>query len=402
MTERHSPSARTRAGFEAAWYAAAYLRELVPIYPSYAIMMGERGVAPLELSALFIIWTATALALDVPTGPLADRYSRKRLLVASNVIKGLAFVPWLALPTFFGFALGFVLWGIGSSIGSGTLEAFLYDALRARGDEDAFAKVYGRGIAANSFGVATALLVGGALAQHGYVIPLVLSTLAPCAAALVYAFAFDEPSREPAQAHRRYGETLRAGLGVVRGDRTVAYLVAVFGGLVSIYGTLEEYIGPYLKEKPSFDLTTVGIVYAAAFASRSLGVAFAHRLPGTSARGIVALFAASALPLAATTAGGVIWVGGVFALYFALSAAGEILVQARLQAQIDGATRATVTSVARMAQSIGGVALYALVGAIAQARDWHAAVLATAVATAVLAIAFALYATRETPAAARA
>src|SRR5262249_38802882 len=128
-------ASRSRATFEAAWYAAGYLRELVLIYPTYAIMMSEHGVSPLALSALFILWTGTALALDGPTGALGDRYSRKRLLVASNLVKGLAFLPWLVEPSVFGYALGFVLWGAGSSLGSGTLEAFLYDALRARGDE---------------------------------------------------------------------------------------------------------------------------------------------------------------------------------------------------------------------------------------------------------------------------
>jgi len=388
MTEKHA--AGERAGFEIAWYVAGYLRELVLIYPTYAIMMGEHGISPIELSALFVLWTATALVLDVPTGPLADRHSRKRLLVASNLVKGLAFVPWLVEPTFVGYALGFVLWGAGSSLGSGTLEAFLYDALRARGAEESFAKIYGRGIAANSFGVATALLAGGALAQHGYTVPLVLSVAAPCAAALVFAFAFDEPPREQPQAHARYADTLLAGLTAVRTDRSVAYLVAAFGALVSIYGTLEEYIGPYLKEKPSFDLATLGAVYAAAFASRSIGVAFAHRLPNLSASAIAWIFAASALPLAATTTGHVVWVAIAFALYFASSAAGEVLVQARLQAQIDGATRATVTSVARMAQSTGGIVLYMAFGGIAQARNWHAAVLATAAATLVLGIAFSL------------
>ena len=140
------------------WYVYGYVREVVLIFPVYAIMMGEHGVSPIQLSILFLIWSASALIFEVPSGVLADRYSRKRLLVAAAVIRGSAFVVWWVLPEFAGYLVGFVVWSVGSSLVSGTSESFLYDTLRAqrRVDDGAFARVYGRGMVANSLGVATA------------------------------------------------------------------------------------------------------------------------------------------------------------------------------------------------------------------------------------------------------
>ena len=44
-----------------------------------------------------------------------------------------------ALPTFAGYALGFVLWGLSGAMMSGTFEALLYDELTDRGVEEQYA-----------------------------------------------------------------------------------------------------------------------------------------------------------------------------------------------------------------------------------------------------------------------
>ncbi len=96
----------------ARWYAFGYLREVVLMYPVYAIMMGANGIAPFELSVLFIVWSGSALIFEVPSGVLADRYSRKRLLVASGLIKGSVFVVWWFVPSFWGYLVRFHRLGI--------------------------------------------------------------------------------------------------------------------------------------------------------------------------------------------------------------------------------------------------------------------------------------------------
>ena len=80
---------------------------------------------------LFVVWSGSALIFEVPSGVLADRYSRKRLLVASGLIKGSVFIVWWFAPNFWGYLVGFIVWGFGSSLVSGTSESFLFDTLDA-------------------------------------------------------------------------------------------------------------------------------------------------------------------------------------------------------------------------------------------------------------------------------
>lgn len=377
----------------ATWYTYGYVREVVLIFPVYAIMMGEHGVSPIELSILFFVWSTSALIFEVPSGVLADRHSRKHLLVAAAVIRGCAFIVWWLAPEFTGYLVGFIVWSLGSSLVSGTSESFLYDTLRAQPsaapDNGAFARIYGRGMVANSLGVATALLGGGYLAESGYAWPLALSIAAPWLAAAIVAFGFIEPPRSGAPIHAGNRGTLSAGLAEVRRNRHVLVIVAMFAALVTGYGTVDEYIGPFLDEKPAFSLSTVGVVYAAAFLMRTLGMEAAHRLRGRSLRAIALLFALGALGLAATATVDNLWLIAALGGCFAASAAAEVLLQTRLQNAIESSARATVTSIAKMAQHAAELLFYLFIGTIAQFWSFQAAFVAVAALTFVLAMVFA-------------
>jgi MFS family permease len=374
----------------ARWYAFGYLREVVLIYPVYAIMMGANGIAPLELSTLFIVWSGSALVFEVPSGVLADRYPRKRLLVASGLIKGSVFVVWWFAPNFWGYLCGFTVWGLGSSLVSGTSESFLFDTLKQRGHTDAFARIYGRGLMANSLGVATALACGGYAAQSGYALPLVASAAAPTLASLVVAFTFVEPPRSGMpHAHARLADTLAAGLKEVRGKPTMWWTIAMFAGLATAYGVLDEYVGPFLNETHAFSLGAIGVIYASLYAMRTIGMEAAHRLPARSLRAIAIVCGASTFGLAASTLVSSYAIVFAIGTYFALSAASEVLLQTQLQHQIEGTARATVTSLAKMAQHACEPLYLLYIGAIAQAWSFSASFAAVAALTLALAVVFA-------------
>ena len=164
----------------------------------------------------------------------------------------------------------------------------------------------------------------------------------------------------------------------------------MFAALITGYGVIDEYIGPFLNERPGFALRTVGVVYAAALVMRTLAMEAAHRLPLGSLRAIALLSALGALGLAATVTVDNLWLVATLGAYFAASAAAEVLLQTRLQNAIEGSARATVTSIAKMAQHAVELLLYLYIGTIAQFWSFQVAFAAVAVLTLVLALAFAV------------
>ena len=76
------------------WYLHEFLHGFVLLYPVYAIFMLDQGLSPLELSWLFIIWSGAAMAFELPTGVLADRFPRRYILIMASIVKAAAFGIW--------------------------------------------------------------------------------------------------------------------------------------------------------------------------------------------------------------------------------------------------------------------------------------------------------------------
>ena len=98
-----------------------------------AAVRRPRDVGRPDLDAVHHLVRRRRSCSRCPSGAWADTVDRRHLLVLSAVVYAGAFSSWLLWPTFAGFALGFVLWGVSGSLMSGTFESLLYDELRGRG-----------------------------------------------------------------------------------------------------------------------------------------------------------------------------------------------------------------------------------------------------------------------------
>ena len=383
--------------FSYAWYAHAFLRELVLIYPTSAIMMTGSGISPLELSSLFIIWGLSVLIAEIPTGALADLTSRRNTLVISGLIKGCAFLVWLLFPSYLGFAAGYIVWGTASAMASGAGEALLYDTLKAEHATTQFARIYGRGKALNNLGIAAALLIGGFAAEGGYGLPLVASALTPWGAGLLVLFTMREPPRDsrPSSDANVFGDTLRQAFTELRRNRVVGFLVLMFGVLSTLYGAIEEYFSVYLDDRGGLSLTSIGAIYALVYAARTLGLELAHRLPGAAVPNAVRLLVVAGLVLATTVFPSGWWLALPIAVYSTCAAIAEVLLQTRLQHGIEGTTRATVTSAAGVVEGIFEFPLYLSIGLVAQFSGWQAAFFLIALLTVIGSLGFRAFAPRD-------
>ena len=96
-------------------------------YGVYAVRHGQ-----LEAYQLILIGTAMELAVfmaEVPSGIMADRYSRKGSILIGFFVMSVSIAIVGLSPTFTGIGLGMFSWGIGYSFISGAQEAWLSDEI---------------------------------------------------------------------------------------------------------------------------------------------------------------------------------------------------------------------------------------------------------------------------------
>ena len=404
----------TLHSFQAVWFGHRFAGQVVLIYPVYGVMITE-NTSEFAFSTLLALWAASVLVAEIPSGTLADRTSRVRLIGLSGLIKGAAFLTWLVLPNYWGYLLGFALWGVGSTLKSGTEQALLHDTLHFLGKPEWFERIHGRGGAASSAGTIVAFVAGGYLAEHaGFALPLALSALGPwAAAAIAWVGLKDVPrssgegkplplpqaegSDERPEGEERYLDTLRAGVREAVGRPLVLRAVLMSASVVCIWGVMDEFLPVFLTEKGNISLADIGIIYAACSAANIVALALAHRLPARTPRRVGVVFGVAAVPLALSVAAPGYIGAALLVLSFGINGAASVLLDGQLQRAIRGHARATVTSVAGTGTEITGIGLYLAAGATAEVASWHAATAMFAALALTLAAIFAAKPIRPSP-----
>ncbi|MFG1996082.1 MFS transporter [Actinoplanes sp. NPDC048988] len=325
------------------------LSEGVPLYPVYALLFADAGLTTAQVSSLFVIWSVVAFAAEIPSGALADTWSRKRLYAVGETLTAAGYATWLLWPSYPGFALGFVLWGLGGSLGSGALEALVYDAVP---EENRYARLIGRAETVSIVAMlAATLLATPALHFGGYVLVGGVSVAVKLLGGLLALRLPEEPSAASDTSEMSYWRTLRSGVREAAGTRVVARAVLV-AALVPGFSALDEYLPLLARDKGAptaavpllFGLTALAMAAASALAGRGRGFSWALG-------GAAALLAAGALT---PYLGGMIAVSAAFGLLqYAM-----IRAEARLQERITGPARTTVLSVAGFASEVFAVVLY--------------------------------------------
>jgi MFS family permease len=340
----------------------ALLADVVPLYPLYALLFVDTGLSAAQISALFAVWSAVGVLGEVPSGALADRFSRRSCLVAAGVLQACGYAGWILLPSFAGFAAGFVLWGLAGVLVSGAREALLYDGLAAVGAGEQYARVNGWVTAAEllaqlpAAAAATVLYAVGGFPLVGW------ASVGVCLAAAAVA------SRLPEQPRRSgsdddpddelgYFATLRVGLAVAAhrpGVRAVLVAVALLGA----FDAVEEYF-PLVVAGWGVPTALVPVVDLPIVLAGVVGAALAGRAARLRPVMLAVVLAGAMLLFGIAGFGGLPAGVAAVAVFYGAFRCVLVVVDARLQERIDSRSRATVTSVAGVGTDIATFGLYA-------------------------------------------
>lgn len=352
-------------------YGYAFLDDFVLLYPVYALLFSDTGLSLWQISSLFAVWSVTGVLLEVPSGIWADTVSRRTLLWLGPLLTAVGFTLWVVFPSYGAFAAGFALWGIRGALGSGALEALVYEELARLGAGGRYARLMGGARAAGLVAIMAAMgLAGPVLAVGGYPAVGAASVLA-CLACAALATRFPEHRSAARAAGEGWARTLRSGLSAARRDRTLRGALLLVPAVGAVWGALDEYT-PLLVRETGVAETTVPYLLLLIWTGATAGSLLAGYCARLGDRGLAALLAGAGIALAVgagvRTPAGLALVGLAFG-GFQLA---TVLADVRLQHRIGDTGRATLTSVASLGTELGTVLVYAGYAAVATRAD-HAA-----------------------------
>jgi MFS family permease len=348
--------------FRSLIYLHQFVSECMFIYPFYAIMFSERsGLNTAAISALFAWWTFVALISEIPTGILADRFSRKASLIAWNILQASAFGIWIAFPSFYGYALGFTLWGIGYAFGSGAFEAYVYDKLKEMRREDQFTKIFTRTESMYLLGMLAAYLSAIVIGPK-YNLLLIISIIGSLIAACIAAFlpSDDRTGRK----HTTHINALKSAAREVYNSPILLKLAITAAVTGSFIAVMEEYVPLYYK-LVGVSVDNVPVLLAAGLLLGAAVAWMAHRFENRKMLFGLTISGIAGLILVGTSfAGTAVAVLGLLAFMRLISLA-TLLYDASLQHHIADDMRATVSSIPAFMNEFITIVILAAYGLIA-------------------------------------
>ncbi len=143
-------------------------------YPIYTILFLDFGLSLEQFATLNIVWAASIVLFEVPSGALADKLGRKHLVVFSAWLMVVEMLILCLMPigagalTFSMFLVNRIVSGMAEACCSGADEALVYDAIPAAGRDAAWTRVLARMMRWQSFTFMIVALIGAAVYSQDF------------------------------------------------------------------------------------------------------------------------------------------------------------------------------------------------------------------------------------------
>ena len=334
------------------------------------------GLNPFQLVLIGTVLELSVFIFEVPTGIVADLYSRRRSVVIGMFLIGAGFVLEGLFPIFTVMLLAQVIWGVGATFESGATEAWIADELGAERVGAAYLRAVQVGQLASLGGIAVSVALGSVYLG----LPLVTGGVGFVGVGVFLLLFMREHgfTPQPRTAHplKAMGETLRSGLTLVRRTPTLLTILAITGILGASSETFDRLwearvlrLGlPDLGALP--DIAWFGLISAGAMLLAVLATEGVRRYSSRSPHFTVKLLAGITTLLMLSVIG--FGLAGNFAVALAFYWASYLLRRvnaplfaAWLNGYLEPQTRATVFSLNSQTDALGQIAGGPLLGLLA-------------------------------------
>lgn len=131
--------------------------------PFFVVFMVGNGVTYTDIALGASLMAVVTVALEMPSGYIADAVGRRRTMFLSQVFLGLGTVGYVVADGTLDVLALYLAFGIGTALRSGAGTAWFYDTLKQYGDEEQFAAVSGKIGSFVKYIITVTMLFGGIL-----------------------------------------------------------------------------------------------------------------------------------------------------------------------------------------------------------------------------------------------
>ncbi len=198
------------------FYVFGFARDFTPLLAVWVVYLTDfRHLTLSQVAIMEALFWGVKLALEVPSGAIADRFGRKATFLFGNAFEVAGTLLFALAGNFELLIVSYVLWSTGLAFRSGNDEAYLYDALNSGDRESEYSDRIAMFWSVSTVSALAGGVAGGVLAEYANLQIAVLAALTPFALSVPILLMMQEPpvhASTTAAAQLGVLETLRVGL----------------------------------------------------------------------------------------------------------------------------------------------------------------------------------------------
>ncbi len=208
------------------FFIYSVLKKSLPIWFVFLLFLLSKGLNYTEAVLLDSFSAFTAIVFEIPSGILADKMSRKKLIVLGEIAIISNYIFLLCSHSYLCFVFGALISGIGQACLSGTGEAMIYDEIN---DETAYKSYMGQINKYGYFVIAGITLSSSWLFELNSNLPMIISILFEIISVLVLGFFYEEKRENRVNEFKGLKEEFSAQITIIKKYTTNSRILFITG-----------------------------------------------------------------------------------------------------------------------------------------------------------------------------
>ncbi|HMY81017.1 MAG TPA: MFS transporter, partial [Candidatus Absconditabacterales bacterium] len=305
------------------------------------------GLGESELFIVQSIYAVTVVLLEIPTGFVSDKYSRKLSISLGLFIASIGYFVYSIGHGFWGFAIAEFLLAVGSCFVSGSDTALLYDTLQQTGKEESFKKNSGLQTSFGNRAEAIGGIIGGFVGTYSLSMPFFIDGVSIFIAFLISLTLF-EPKIHKFQEGSDI-QQIKSVINYSLKNRKIFWLILFSGFMGAITLSMVWFSQPFLKLN-DVPVQYFGIYRAISNLVVGLFGLFAHKVEAYlgSREFMLLLIVVSFVSISFIGLYPTLYMLPLFLIFQFVRGGSRVIVQDELHIQTESKMRATVQSISSM------------------------------------------------------
>ncbi|MFN8432831.1 MAG: MFS transporter [Anaerolineales bacterium] len=151
------------------------------------------GLTPMQLVLVGTTLEVSAFLFEIPTGVVADVFSRRLSIIIGYIMMGVGFLVEGLFPSFLPILLAQVIWGVGYTFTSGATQAWITDEVGEEKANPLFMRAARVGLVASLIGMGATMLIGA----NNAAMPIIVGAIGVILIGIVLIFIMPETGFKP-------------------------------------------------------------------------------------------------------------------------------------------------------------------------------------------------------------